>query len=96
MVGSKNSSNSQRLCEVARERGIRAYLIDQADEIDPAWLKDVSYLGLTAGASAPEFLVQDVINELRRKYGAEFEEVFDREENVVFSLPKELMVASVN
>jgi 4-hydroxy-3-methylbut-2-enyl diphosphate reductase len=91
VVGSKNSSNSQRLCEVARERGIDAYLIDDANELNPAWFSNVALVGLTAGASAPEYLVQNVLNRLRNDYNATSEDVFVREENVVFSLPKELM-----
>jgi len=90
VVGSKNSSNSRRLCEVARDGGARAFLIDQAGEIEPVWFKDVSTVGLTAGASAPEYLVKNVVKLLRDEYGATPEEVLVREENVVFSLPKEL------
>jgi 4-hydroxy-3-methylbut-2-enyl diphosphate reductase len=59
VVGSKNSSNSQRLCDVAREAGIAAHLIDGAAEIDASWLSEIDIVGLTAGASAPEYLVQD-------------------------------------
>lgn len=91
VVGSKNSSNSQRLCEVARERGVNAYLIDDAKELQPEWFNNVSLVGLTAGASAPEYLVQNVLHRLRKDYDAATEDVFVREENVVFSLPKELM-----
>jgi 4-hydroxy-3-methylbut-2-enyl diphosphate reductase len=76
---------------VARERGVDAYLIDDANELNTEWFKDVSLVGLTAGASAPEYLVQNVLNRLRKEYNAEAEDVFVREENVVFSLPKELM-----
>jgi len=94
VVGSKNSSNSQRLCEVARDRGAHSYLIDRASEINPEWLKGVKTVGLTAGASAPEFLVQEVVKLLHDKYGAETEEIFVREENVIFSLPKELAGAT--
>lgn len=92
VVGSQNSSNSQRLCEVARERGVNAYLIDSADQMDPAWFSNDSCVGLTAGASAPEYLVQNVVQFLEDKYDATVENVFVREENVVFSLPKELTV----
>jgi 4-hydroxy-3-methylbut-2-enyl diphosphate reductase len=95
VVGSKNSSNSQRLCEVARERGVNAYLIDDANEIDPAWFNNVTLIGLTAGASAPEYLVQNVLKRLRTEHAATMEDVFVREENVVFSLPKELMTPVV-
>lgn len=89
VVGSKNSSNSQRLCDVAREAGVKSYLIDQSSEIGD-WFHGVSVVGLTAGASAPEHLVQDVIHKLQALYNATTEDVFVREENVVFSLPKEL------
>ncbi len=89
VVGSKNSSNSQRLCDVAREAGVKSYLIDQSSEIGP-WFENVSVVGLTAGASAPEHLVQDVIRKLETTYNGSTEDVFVREENVVFSLPKEL------
>lgn len=90
VVGSKNSSNSRRLCEVAEERGVKAHLIDQASEIDPKWLTGIEVVGLTAGASAPEFLVQEVINYLKAEFHAESEEIFLRDENVSFSLPREL------
>ena len=94
VVGSKNSSNSQRLCDVARESGTRAYLIDQASEIQSEWVAGAEKVGITAGASAPEHLVQEVVERLRVNFGAEVEDVFVREENVVFSLPKELTSAS--
>jgi len=90
VVGSQNSSNSQRLCEVARDGGARAYLIDQAQEMKPEWFSEVTRVGLTAGASAPEYLVEQVVEWLRQKFSAETEQVFISEENVVFSLPKEL------
>lgn len=95
VVGSQNSSNSQRLCEVARDGGAKAYLIDQADEIQTEWFDGVLRVGVTAGASAPEYLVQNVIKVLKTRYGAHVEEVFVREENVVFSLPKELLSPSL-
>lgn len=93
VVGSQNSSNSQRLCEVARERGVKAHLIDQAAEIQPEWVKDADKVGITAGASAPEYLVQDAVKFLENNFGAQVEHVFVREENVTFSLPKELTKA---
>jgi 4-hydroxy-3-methylbut-2-enyl diphosphate reductase len=80
---------------VARERGVNAYLIDDANEIDPAWFNNVTLIGLTAGASAPEYLVQNVLKRLRTEHAATMEDVFVREENVVFSLPKELMTPVV-
>ncbi|MDX1345642.1 MAG: 4-hydroxy-3-methylbut-2-enyl diphosphate reductase, partial [Sedimenticolaceae bacterium] len=90
VVGSPNSSNSNRLRELAEKRGKRAYLIDGAEDIDPAWLCEKDVIGVTAGASAPEVLVEDVVARLR-KLGAD--EVIDRhgtQENVVFVLPKNL------
>jgi 4-hydroxy-3-methylbut-2-enyl diphosphate reductase len=93
VVGSKNSSNSQRLCEVARERGVNAYLIDDASQLEPQWFENATTIGLSAGASAPEYLVQNVAKWITEKYNAEVEDVFVREENVVFSLPKELTAA---
>ncbi len=90
VVGSKNSSNSQRLVDVAQGAGSRGYLVDRAEEIDAAWLKDVSIVGVTAGASAPEHLVRDVVELLKTRHGGVLEEVLVREENVHFSLPKEL------
>ncbi len=62
VIGSRNSSNSNRLAEVARDAGAQAYLIDDISQIDPAWLQDVECLGITAGASAPEYLVEEVVN----------------------------------
>ncbi len=91
VVGSRNSSNSVRLVEVALEHGARAsHLIDYADEIDPTWLDGVTTVGLTSGASVPEVLVRDVLTYLaERGYGA-VEEVVSAEESLLFSLPKEL------
>lgn len=89
VVGSKNSSNSQRLVDVARQAGCAAHLIDAAGEIDAAWLSAASTVGVTAGASAPEHLVQGVVALLTSR-GATIEEVVVRQEDVHFSLPKEL------
>lgn len=86
VVGSKNSSNSTRLREVAETKGIMAHLIDQANEIDPSWLEGVTTVGLTAGASAPEVLVKDVVERLK-SFGAEVvEEMEGEDENVVFAV----------
>ncbi|WP_300453318.1 4-hydroxy-3-methylbut-2-enyl diphosphate reductase [Accumulibacter sp.] len=90
VVGSQSSSNSNRLREVAELIGARAYLIDQAGQIDPAWLAGASRVGVTAGASAPEVLVEDVA---RRLSGGDHESVSQldgAEENVTFALPREL------
>jgi 4-hydroxy-3-methylbut-2-enyl diphosphate reductase len=94
VLGSQNSSNSQRLAELARERGIAAHLIDGAGEIDPAWFRGDETVVITAGASAPESVVQDCISWLRSRYAAEVEERSIREENVYFPLPKELRSAA--
>ncbi len=87
VVGSKNSSNSNRLREVAANRGVRAYLIDTADEIDSSWLQGIEKIGITAGASAPEILVEEVVARLH-EYGAEsIREMDGTEEFTRFSLP---------
>lgn len=95
VVGSQNSSNSQRLAELAREHGGRAYLIDRADQIDPAWFRGDETVVLTAGASAPEIIVQDVIASLQKRYDATLEDHIIREEDVHFPLPRELRTAAV-
>lgn len=90
VVGSPNSSNSNRLRELAERCGAKAYLIDTAQDIDAQWLSSISSIGISAGASAPEILVQDVIKRLQL-LGAELPtEMNGQEENVSFSLPKEL------
>ena len=90
VVGSPNSSNSNRLREVAERNGASAYLIDNAEEIQRQWLKGKSRIGLTAGASAPEVLVQEVIAQLK-EWGADSVENFiTRPEKVVFKLPEGL------
>jgi 4-hydroxy-3-methylbut-2-enyl diphosphate reductase len=94
VLGSQNSSNSQRLAELARERGIRAHLIDGAGEIDPAWFRGDETVVITAGASAPESVVQDCITWLRNRFQAEVEERSIRQEDVYFPLPKELRAAA--
>jgi 4-hydroxy-3-methylbut-2-enyl diphosphate reductase len=90
VVGSPNSSNSRRLKEVAAGRGIAAYLIDGAAEIDPVWLAGKRCIGVSAGASAPEILVCQVVDRLRELSGAEVAQLPGIEEGVSFALPKEL------
>jgi 4-hydroxy-3-methylbut-2-en-1-yl diphosphate reductase len=91
VVGSRNSSNSLRLVEVCRQSDVPAYLIDDYRQIDPAWLRSSSTVAVTAGASAPENLVQELIISLRRDHGFEhLEEVTLKNEDVRFSLPSEL------
>jgi 4-hydroxy-3-methylbut-2-enyl diphosphate reductase len=95
VVGSPNSSNSNRLRELAERMGTPAYLIDEATQIDPAWLEGKKSIGVTAGASAPEVLVSAVIARLRELGGDLPEEIAGREENIVFSMPKELRIDTV-
>jgi 4-hydroxy-3-methylbut-2-enyl diphosphate reductase len=90
VVGASNSSNSNRLREIGLEVGVRSYLIADATAIDPAWLDGVETLGLTAGASAPEELVLDVIAALRQFGPVEVAQMNGEAENIVFRLPPEL------
>lgn len=90
VLGSQNSSNSRRLQELGAEGSRPAYLIDGASELRPEWFTGVETVLITAGASAPEVVVQDVIDHLKSEHGAEVEEVVTREEHVSFPLPKEL------
>lgn len=90
VVGSPNSSNSNRLREIAEQLGKRAHLIDTAKDMQQDWFNDVATVGVTAGASAPEVLVQEVINQLKQWGGQSTVEIQGIEEKVVFSLPKEL------
>ena len=92
VVGSKNSSNSNRLREVAELNGTRAYLIDDAKQIPPAWTENVRTVGVTAGASAPEVLVQEVLVRLTGGDPQSIENLQGAEENVTFALPKALQV----
>jgi len=91
VIGSRNSSNSNRLAEVARDAGARAYLIDDISQIDPAWLDGVECLGITAGASAPEYLVDEVVNYFTARGVTEIEEIQAVTEEVSFALPPELV-----
>ncbi len=93
VVGSKNSSNSNRLREVAALRGVPAYLIDNASGIDPAWIEGKRRIGVTAGASAPEVLVAEVIARLEALSGASVRNLDGVPERVTFALPKELQDA---
>jgi 4-hydroxy-3-methylbut-2-enyl diphosphate reductase len=96
VVGSPNSSNSNRLRELAEKQGVRAHLIDGADDIDRAWLDGKVRVGVTAGASAPESLVQGVVARLREWGGIEARELPGDPENVTFALPKELRATLVS
>lgn len=90
VIGAPNSSNSQRLAEVAERMGARAKLIQRASEIDFEWLGVPQCLGLTAGASAPEVLVREVVDHLATRFNLQEEEVVTAEEGVEFKLPREL------
>lgn len=92
VVGARNSSNSNRLRELSEKMGTRAYLIDDASCIDKNWLVDVEKVGVTAGASAPEVLVRNVIEQLQAWGGQSVDERSGREENITFSIPPELRV----
>ena len=96
VVGSANSSNSNRLRELAERAGATAYLIDGADYIEAQWLVGKRAIGVTAGASAPEVLVEGVIDRLRQLGAGELIELPGREENIEFALPKELRVALIS
>jgi 4-hydroxy-3-methylbut-2-enyl diphosphate reductase len=90
VVGSSNSSNSRRLVEVSEKTGVPAYLIDDLGEVQPEWLNGVDTVAVTAGASAPENLVQDLIQSLKERGYTQLEEMEIREEDVRFNLPSEL------
>jgi len=90
VVGSKNSSNSVRLTEIAENVGTKAHLVDDRSEIDPAWLEGVDKVLLTAGASAPEHLVHDIIEWMQEAYGATVEHRRVTEEDMHFELPRSL------
>ncbi|KAA9002664.1 4-hydroxy-3-methylbut-2-enyl diphosphate reductase [Affinibrenneria salicis] len=92
VVGSKNSSNSNRLAELAQRAGKPAYLIDAATDIQESWVNGVTRVGVTAGASAPDILVRQVIDRLKSLGGKVAFELEGREENIVFEVPKELRV----
>jgi 4-hydroxy-3-methylbut-2-enyl diphosphate reductase len=88
VIGSENSSNSNRLVEVSRALGTPAYLIDDESEIDPAWLEGAEVVGVTSGASAPEWLVERVVEHLRNLGAGEVEEIRVTEEHMAFGLPR--------
>ena len=96
VVGSPNSSNSNRLRELAEREGVDAHLIDGAGEIDPAWIEGRAHVGVTAGASAPDVLVQGVLERLRELGAASVRELHGEPESMVFALPKELRVRLVD
>ncbi len=91
VIGSPNSSNSNRLRELGEHCGIQSYLIDSSSDINPAWIKGAKAVGISAGASAPEVLVTEVVDYLKSHGASEVEELMVIEEDVEFSLPKELV-----
>jgi 4-hydroxy-3-methylbut-2-enyl diphosphate reductase len=93
VIGSKNSSNSNRLVEEAQLAGARAYLVDDASGVDPAWLEDAETVGVTSGASAPEFLVEQMVAHLKTLGAGQVDDLVTVEESVHFPLPAELLEA---
>ena len=96
VVGSTNSSNSNRLRELAERCGAKSYLIDNAEQISGEWLKGVTGVGVTAGASAPEVLVAEVIDRLQERGVVNVENLDGQPENITFSLPKALRIPAKN
>jgi len=92
VVGSQNSSNSNRLRELASQRGVKAWLVDSADEIDLNWFHDCQVIGVTAGASVPEVLVEQVLERLCEWGVTEVRTMDGRHEDIIFPLPKELQI----
>ncbi|RDH82585.1 MAG: 4-hydroxy-3-methylbut-2-enyl diphosphate reductase [endosymbiont of Galathealinum brachiosum] len=90
VVGSPNSSNSNRLKELAIKNNIPGYLVDNAEELKKEWFKNIETVGLSAGASAPELLVDDVIKKIKEWFGAELSSDSGPKENIIFQLPKDL------
>ena len=90
VVGAQNSSNSNRLCEIGKDMGVASYLIEDASAFDPSWLDGVEAVGITAGASTPEALVQEIIGRLREYCDIELEVLDGIRENMQFKLPQEL------
>jgi len=95
VIGAPNSSNSQRLVEVAARSGAKAYLVQRAEDISLNWFDDVHTLGLTAGASAPEVLVREIIDALALHFDLDEQQVTTTEEKVTFKLPRELAGAAI-
>lgn len=96
VLGSQNSSNSQRLREIATEQGKPAYLIDGVAELCPEWFSGINGVLITAGASAPEVVVQECVEYLRREFGAEVAEITIRQEDVHFQVPRELRALQIS
>ncbi|MDE1514839.1 MULTISPECIES: 4-hydroxy-3-methylbut-2-enyl diphosphate reductase [Vibrio] len=96
VVGSKNSSNSTRLKELAEKLGTPSYLIDCPQDIDPQWFEQAKMVGVTAGASAPQQLVDQILHRIKALGANSVEEVLGREENMFFEVPKELQIKALD
>ncbi len=96
VVGSKNSSNSNRLRELSEKLGTPSYLVDCAEDVQEQWLETAKCVGVTAGASAPEELVNQIIDQIRAFGGDSIEELQGREENMFFEVPRELQIKTVS
>ena len=90
VVGSHNSSNSLRLRELAEQLGTRAYLVDQVDQIDPQWVQGVKRVGVTAGASSPEYLTQAIVERIKQCGTYDIVEVGEPEPEIIFTMPREI------
>ncbi|MDA0939057.1 MAG: 4-hydroxy-3-methylbut-2-enyl diphosphate reductase [Proteobacteria bacterium] len=91
VIGSANSSNSNRLCDIGKKMGITSYLIENSNAFDKNLIGDTNSIGITSGASAPEVLVQELLNDLQRHFILDIQNVAYKEENVHFNMPKELL-----
>ncbi len=96
VVGSKNSSNSNRLKELAQKLGTNSYLVDHVEDIDLKWFDTISMVGITAGASAPEVLVKEITEHIALHCQAEISERSGREENMFFEVPRELQIKNID
>ncbi|VFP86357.1 4-hydroxy-3-methylbut-2-enyl diphosphate reductase [Candidatus Erwinia haradaeae] len=96
VVGSKNSSNSNRLVELSRQLGCQTYLIDSEEDIQEEWLQNINCIGITAGASAPDILVRRVIRKLMELGATHSVEFLGHAENIIFQIPKELRIKTKN
>ena len=95
VVGSKNSSNSNRLSELSENLGTKSYLIDSVDQLNRNWFIEVNKLGITAGASAPEELIQKILKKIVNEFGGEVQEYSGCREDMYFEVPKELKIKQI-
>ena len=90
VIGAKNSSNSNRLCDIANNHNILSYLIDDFRQVELAWFDNINVIGVTAGASAPEILVKELLNFLEKNFLLDLIKKDGRKENIIFNIPKSL------